>query len=717
MDGEISQADLRELLTSVEAERDYYRLVAERLGQKSLTDAQDFSRMIRNLRQTEEKLRRSQEELEKTIAERTAELVNSNRGLLESNSRYDQLVQRIPNGIYTLRISKDRSMQFEYLSPRLCQFLDLDADAVLNDASLAFAVAHPEDREDIIRTSHEANESRAPFRWEGRYIVRNEVQWIRVESDPVVTPEGDILWNGVVSDITERRLTEEKLRESEELYRLLAELAPNAITVCDPSGVIQVLNPKALQLFGFLDESEVLGSEIFKWVSSECLASAERSFEDLLRKGSLADVELRLLRKDGSEFMADVNASMLRDWQGRPKLMIIVTSDTTQRKQVEAERLKLQKIEAIGTLAGGIAHDFNNLLQGVFGYIAMARLEIADKDAASAMLDQAEQAIKQAVNLTSQLLTFAKGGQPLKKRVVLRSTIENSTKFALSGSSSNCQINIAKDIWGIEADEGQIGQVIQNIVLNASQAMQQCGTVMISADNVELERGSHAALPDGGSFVRIQIRDTGIGIPPKYLAKVFDPYFTTKQKGSGLGLATTYSIVKRHGGTITVSSDPGTGTTFCIYLPAQAQDAAPEPAQPAGLATAPVVTAGPGRRVLVMDDEEMVRNVAGKMVERCGYEVGYAADGEQAIQKLREASESGNPFQIVILDLTVKGGMGGEEAIKKIREILPDVKAVVSSGYSDNCVVSDYRTYGFDAYLNKPYNVTALKESLDALLK
>jgi two-component system, cell cycle sensor histidine kinase and response regulator CckA len=699
---------------SPEAERDYYRLVAERLGKKSLTDAQDFSRMIRDLRLTEEKLRKSQEELGRKIAERTAELVKSNRELRASTARYDELVCRIPHGVYALRSWSDGALRFEYFSPQISRITGIDAAAALLDPRRAFDVAHPDDCEDLKRTCRESVQLLTPYRWEGRFVVQGEVRWVCIESDPMASVDGSTVWNGVVSDVTERRLTEAKLRQSEELYRLLTELGPNAITVVDLTGVIRVLNPKALQLFGFPDEGQAIGARILDLVAPEHQTRFREAGAELFQKGSVTGLELQLLRQDGSEFTGDLNASLLRDHQGHPKMVIIVAYDTTQRKLAEAERLKLQKMEAIGTLAGGIAHDFNNLLQGVFGYITLARMEAQNPEASAGLLGQAEQAINQAVSLTSQLLTFAKGGQPLRRKMLLRKTIENAAKFALSGSSSNCVLAIARDLWPAEADEGQIGQVIQNIVLNASQAMQHSGTVRIAADNVELQAGSETALPEGGRFLRIRVTDAGVGIPAAYLAKVFDPYFTTKQKGSGLGLATCYSIVKRHEGAITVSSEPGAGTAFCVYLPAAAERSEQQaPAKPASVPQAPTERRG---LVLVMDDEEMIRSVAGKMVEICGFESASAADGAEAMAKIIRARESGRPFDVVILDLTVKGGMGGEEAIRRIRETDSEVKAVVSSGYSDNPVIADFKGYGFDAYLNKPYTVEALKACLAGLL-
>ena len=584
--------DLRKGLSAEEAERDYFRQVAERLGRKSLSDAQDYSRVIRNLRQEEERLRRNQNELEITIAARTAELVKSNRELYQSK---------------------------------------------------------------------------------------------------------------------------EMLRESEEMYRLLTLLAPNAITVADISGTIRLVNPKALQLFGHRHESEAIGMSIFEWVSPESMDLAQRGFEELFRVGSVANLELQLRRNGSTDFAGEVNASILRDSLGQPKLIIVMSSDLTFKKLAEEERLKIQKTEAIGTLAGGIAHDFNNLLQGVFGFISLARLKIHDQVYASKLLEQADQAIGQAVNLTSQLLTFAKGGNPLKKKTVLRSVIENAAKLALSGSSSDCVVTIAEDLWTTDADEGQIGQVVQNIVLNASHAMSRSGTVEITADNIEDSVEVTAVLPAGGRFIQICFKDNGTGIQPQDLAKIFDPYFTTKHKGSGLGLATSYSIIKRHGGTITVSSEPGTGTIFRVYLPAATLEAPQAGGLPITSEASVATSERPGL-ILIMDDDELIRAVGGKMIEALGHKVAYASNGEEAILKTRDAQDSGKPFDVVVLDLTVRGGMGGEEAIRKIRDISPQVKAIVSSGYSDSFILSEYQSYGFDAYLNKPYTISELRNSLAALL-
>jgi two-component system cell cycle sensor histidine kinase/response regulator CckA len=695
--------------TRVEAERDYYRGVAECLGRKALTDAQDFTRLIDDLRATEAELRRGREDLERQVAARTADLTRSNSELAEITSRYDELVRRIPNGVYTLRMRADGRPTFEYLSPRACLMLGYDHDAVLADADLGFAGIHPDDLDDLYRANDAATLAGDPLSWEGRFVVDGSIRWIRLDAHQSVVPGGDVLWNGVVSDVTDRRLAQDELRDREHLYRLLNELAPNAITVSDLEGRIRMANRAALQLFGEDEDAELVGRSVFEWVAPESRELAQAKLLELFTVLRFQRLELGFLRRDGDRFDGEVDVSLVRDDQGRPRMVIIVASDLTQRRRLEGERLRLQKLEAIGTLAGGLAHDFNNLLQGVFGYISLARMKLEDPAAAAAMLAQAERASGQAVSLTSQLLTFAKGGKPQKKRLSLPAVVEGATHFALSGTSTVCALDAPAGLWDADADEGQIVQVVQNIVMNASQAMQQAGVVRIELANLDLPGGSDGALPAGGRFVVVRIADAGVGIAPSYLPRIFDPYFTTKQSGSGLGLATAWSIVKRHGGSIRVASEPGRGTTFEVLLPAAAAEAGPMTSEPSAGKAAP----GQRRlRVLVMDDEELIRSVAGAMIGSLGHTVDEAVDGREAVDLVERAIAAGQPYDIVVLDLTVRGGMGGDEAIGLIRALAPGIRAVVSSGYSDSAVVAEFRAHGFDAFLNKPYTLEALREVL-----
>jgi nitrogen-specific signal transduction histidine kinase/CheY-like chemotaxis protein len=392
--------------------------------------------------------------------------------------------------------------------------------------------------------------------------------------------------------------------------------------------------------------------------------------------------------------------------------------DITERRQAEEEkraledeRQKSQKLEAVGTLAGGIAHDFNNLLQGVFGYISLAKLKRDDREKSLAALEEAEKALHTSVALTNQLLTFSRGGRPLKKTIDLLPVIRNAAKFALSGSHTDYRVVIDDGLWQVDADEGQISQVIHNIVLNASQAMPEGGRVEIMARNVPARSGN---LPQGlqrGTYVEITLHDSGVGIPEQYLARIFDPYFTTKEKGSGLGLATSYSIIKNHNGSIEVKSEMGKGTTFSIYIPSASTVRT-------ALQDKPTIAATAGRtgRVLLMDDEQVIRDVGVALITELGHRVEVAVHGKEALDKYLEAKRSGDPYDVVILDLTIQGGMGGAETLQRLLEIDPGVKTVVSSGYSDDSLIAGYREQGFRAVLKKPYNVAELQELLNRLL-
>jgi len=379
-------------------------------------------------------------------------------------------------------------------------------------------------------------------------------------------------------------------------------------------------------------------------------------------------------------------------------------------KLTEEERLRGAKLESISTLAGGIAHDFNNLLTGIMGNIGLAKSYADLPQNASKTLDEAEKAAIRARDLTQQLLTFARGGKPVKRIINIGTLCKEAATFALRGSAVKLELSLPDDLWPVEADEGQLNQVIHNIVINADEAMPSGGVLKITLANSVLKKMSALPLPKG-NYVHIEMRDTGIGISQEHYQRIFEPYFTTKKKGSGLGLSTAYSIIKNHGGYITAEPAQDSGTIFRIFLPATRKPARVKKELKRKH------TIQTGGRILVMDDERIIRSMLKNMLSLAGYKAVLTRNGEEALEKYSRAMEAGEPFNAVIMDLTIPGGMGGKEAIIKLRQIDPGVKAIVSSGYATDPIMSEYKKYGFSAVIAKPYSIKQLEETLRSLLK
>jgi PAS domain S-box-containing protein len=512
------------------------------------------------------------------------------------------------------------------------------------------------------------------------------------------------------------------LQTSESRYRFVTEHISDVIWMMDLDGSrFSYVSPSVKDFRGYSAE-EVMAMPLDQCLTPSSLEKAQRAMRHQLECFSKEPdqlspfllLELEHPCKDGSTVWAEVRASLLVDDRGRPMGFAGVTRDITERRKINQEKqeletqlLRSQKMDAIGTLAGGIAHDFNNLLTSILGNITLSQHIMKLPPLGETYLRRAEQATERAKDLTQQLLAFAKGGDPIKHLISLKDLIIESSGFALSGSSVLCHRQVPETLWPIEADPGQISQVLHNIIINAVQAMPNGGTLEIQADNLLISK-SHEPFPlplPPGPYVHVIISDEGIGIAQDQLDKIFDPYFSTKAEGQGLGLASAYAIVQKHGGHIAVQSQAKIGTKFSLYFPACASGA-----KPIKLGTVPLQH-GRGT-ILVMDDEEPIRLLAKEMLAHCGYQCELAKDGHEAIVRFQQAKNKGTPVSAVILDLTVPGSLGGKDTILRLREIDPQVIAFVSSGYSNDPIMANYRTYGFHGVITKPYSLIGLSTIL-----
>lgn len=499
---------------------------------------------------------------------------------------------------------------------------------------------------------------------------------------------------------------EEMARSLETLsiqQQALLDNSPVGIIFVNSERVILRVNREFSRITGY-DQEELIGktARIF-YRSEEAYQVAGKSIANMLEHGEIEQSTVELLKKDGNSITCSLRGRMT-PIEGNTSGIIWSIEDITARLKMEEELLKIRKLESVGVLAGGIAHDFNNILVAVTGNISLAEQFIDENPKALELLASARNASLRAKDLTGKLLTFAKGGEPVRTTEHLPELIRESATFILSGSNVNCSYDFEENLWPVHMDRGQISQVIQNLVLNSSQAMGGCGSVRITCRNRSLSDNDIPGLRSG-PYVRLRVEDTGPGIAPEHLGRVFDPYFSTKgkdsNKGSGLGLAIVHSIIKKHNGSITVQSPPGQGAVFEVFLPATGERGSAPVREPA------ILPSGKGL-ILVMDDDETIHAILEEMLSYLGFTAIHAYDGGEAVEMYRKDLESTQEIKAAILDLTIPGGMGGAATVSQLHSLNPGIKAIVSSGYSDDPILRDYREAGFAGIISKPFQLLDL---------
>jgi PAS domain S-box-containing protein len=498
------------------------------------------------------------------------------------------------------------------------------------------------------------------------------------------------------------------INEKTQLAVTLNSIGDGVISV-DINGKVVMLNPEAANMTGWTFE-EAQGQDItniFKIVKEGSDLKLDSPIEKVLKTGEIVELanHTELISKTGKRISIADSGAPVRNSEGEIIGVVLVFRDVTKEQEYFEEKLKFQKLESIGVLAGGIAHDFNNLLMGIHGNLLLA-IDYDDlNDEVLGLLDTANKATQRATKLTKQLLTFSKGGEPTIHSVAIEKVVEDAAEFILTGSNIKCFFSVEKKLWKAKADKGQISQVIENLILNARQSMPNGGEINISINNVLEEEVKDNNL-EKGQYISIMIKDNGCGIDKESLNKIFDPYFSTKSAGSGLGLATVFSIIKKHDGKIKVDSEKENYTVFTIYLHAESKVVSEKVNDHSTFISSKPVK----EKVLVMDDEPFIRDLLQMMLEKIGYEALLAKDGQDAIKLYNDSVKVGDDIAFVMLDLTIPGGMGGEETAKKLLVINENIKMLVMSGYADDPVIARYKEYGFCGSLFKPFDMNQLRE-------
>ena len=666
----------------------------------SVTTSDEIGVLSRMFNSMIQRIQNYNKDLEDQVHASTIELDEANKKLLEDIKEHkrteiqirklSRVVEQSPNIV----VMTDTKGNIEYVNAKFTQTTGYSFEEAVgqNPRILKSSETPQEVYEQLWKSITSGQE------WRGEFCNRKkngELYWESAKIIPIKNDEGDIInFVAIMEDMTERKQAEKEING---LAKFPSE-NPNPVLRIEKNGTIIFAN-KAGSIFLDLWDTQI-GQHLPKDWHKHVL--------DVLRSGKSNNYEIECNNHIFSVTLTPVVEGYVNFYG----------LDISERKRMEDELVKMQKLESVGVLAGGIAHDFNNSLQVILSCVTLAKMCANPEDEVYKRLTYAEKVTLQATGLSRQLLTFSKGGDPIRKTIFISQLIRDSANLALSGSNVRCELDIPNDLWPVEADKGQLNQVFSNLIINAYQAMPEGGIVKVKSENINVDKNDLLSLKEG-KYIRITIEDQGAGISHENLQKIFDPYFTTKEVGNGLGLATCYSIIKKHDGYIDVESEVGIGTVFHIYLPASLIVPQKKPAlsKTERFSLEPDEGKGKGKgKVLLMDDEDIIRLAITQHLIRLKYEVEAARDGAEAIELYKKAIKSGKSFDAVVMDLTIPGDMGGKEATKRLLEIDPKAKVIVASGYVNDPIMAEFKKHGFEGVLNKPYEVDELDELLQKVI-
>jgi PAS domain S-box-containing protein len=581
-------------------------------------------------------------------------------------------------------------------------------------------ITHPDDREETVKLSRKALEGKInSYQTEKRYLKKNgDYLWGIVRATAIKDNNGHLqYWLGLIEDITERKAAKEALKQSGRRYRNILESIEEGYFEVDLKGSFTFFNEQVCKIIGY-SRQDLMGMSNRQYTSPATARKMYRIFNRIFQTGEFAKItNYEIIRKDGTKKILEVSASLMRNSDNEPSGFRGILSDVTDRitAQKDKERLEsqvqqAQKMEAVGTLAGGIAHDFNNLLMGFQGNISLMLMDLGDEHPHCEFLNNMERYVKRGSELTRQILGFARGGKYQVKTINLNDLINKSAgMFSRTKKEITIHQKFQEDLWPVEVDQGQIEQVLLNLFVNAWQAMPGGGNLFLETENVTLEVNDYdkpyAIRP--GRYIRISVTDTGTGMDKATQERIFEPFFTTKGvgRGTGLGLASAYGIIKNHNGIINVYSEKGHGATFKIYLPASKKQMIKEKARPESLEVGTEM-------ILLVDDEEMVADIGKDMLEKLGYKILVAAGGTEAIKIFNTSRDQ---VQLVILDM-IMPDMSGGETFNRLKAIKPDVKILLSSGYSLNGRASQIMKRGCNGFIQKPFNLKQISRKIREIL-